>query len=76
MQPPGKNLQPQPLNEYPVAPRGLMAGLPITEGENFMKYIVSWTLPQATYDPAVSRFLKAGGTPPVGDSLPFFECSG
>lgn len=29
-----------------------------------MKYIVSWTLPQATVLAAVSRFLETGGTPP------------
>jgi hypothetical protein len=31
-----------------------------------MKYIVSWTLPQATYRAAANRFLKAGGLPPAG----------
>ena len=31
-----------------------------------MKFIVSWKLPQGTYDAAVARFLKAGGTPPEG----------
>ena len=31
-----------------------------------MKYIVSWTLPQAGFQAAVDRFLKAGGMPPAG----------
>jgi Protein of unknown function (DUF3303) len=31
-----------------------------------MKYILSWTLPQATYGAAVARFLKTGGVPPQG----------
>jgi hypothetical protein len=31
-----------------------------------MKYIVSWTLPQATYRDATGRFLKSGGMPPAG----------
>lgn len=34
-----------------------------------MKYIVHWTLPQATYNDAVSRFLAAGGLPPAGATL-------
>ena len=29
-----------------------------------MKFLVSWSLPPATYRPAVSRFLEAGGLPP------------
>lgn len=31
-----------------------------------MKYIVSWTLPSATYREATNRFLKTGGMPPAG----------
>jgi hypothetical protein len=31
-----------------------------------MKYIISWTLPQATYAAAVARFLETGGAPPQG----------
>ncbi len=34
-----------------------------------MKFMVSWSLPAATYRPAVSRFLKAGGLPPAGVNL-------
>jgi len=30
-----------------------------------MKYIVSWTLPQGTFNAAVSRFLQSGGAPPA-----------
>ena len=31
-----------------------------------MKYIVSWTLPSASYNAAVARFLETGGAPPKG----------
>jgi len=31
-----------------------------------MKYIVSWTLPQATNSAAIARFLETGGAPPKG----------
>lgn len=31
-----------------------------------MKFMVSWKLPQATYNDATARFLKAGGLPPTG----------
>ena len=31
-----------------------------------MKFLVSWSLPSATFRPAVARFLKAGGMPPCG----------
>jgi len=31
-----------------------------------MKYIVSWQLPQATFNAAVARFLQSGGQPPAG----------
>jgi hypothetical protein len=34
-----------------------------------MKYIVSWTLPQATYRAALNRFLATGGLPPAGVKL-------
>ena len=34
-----------------------------------MKFIVSWSLPQATYHGAQERFLKTGGMPPVGVKL-------
>jgi len=30
-----------------------------------MKFIVSWTLPQATFPAAVKRFLETGGAPPA-----------
>ena len=31
-----------------------------------MKYIVSWSLPQGTFNAAVARFLETGGAPPKG----------
>ena len=34
-----------------------------------MKYIVSWTLPQGTFNAAVARFLETGGAPPQGVKL-------
>ena len=34
-----------------------------------MKFIVSWSLPPATYRPAVARFLESGGMPPAGVKL-------
>ena len=34
-----------------------------------MKYIVSWSLPQGTYNTAIARFLEAGGMPPKGVNL-------
>lgn len=34
-----------------------------------MKYIVSWSLPQGTFNAAVSRFLETGGAPPQGVQL-------
>jgi hypothetical protein len=34
-----------------------------------MKFLVSWTLPQSTFRPAVQRFLKSGGMPPDGVKL-------
>jgi len=34
-----------------------------------MKFLVSWTLTQATYRATVARFLKAGGMPPAGVNL-------
>ena len=34
-----------------------------------MKYIVSWTIPQGTFQAAVARFLKTGGMPPSGVKL-------
>jgi hypothetical protein len=34
-----------------------------------MKYIVSWTLPQSTFNAAVTRFLETGGAPPKGVTL-------
>jgi len=34
-----------------------------------MKYIVSWTLPRATYCSAVARFLEKGGLPLAGVKL-------
>lgn len=34
-----------------------------------MKFLVSWSLPQATYRAAVARFLQTGGMPPTGVDL-------
>jgi hypothetical protein len=34
-----------------------------------MKYLVTWTLPQGTYNAATSRFLETGGAPPAGVQL-------
>lgn len=34
-----------------------------------MKFLVSWSLPPATYRAAVARFLQAGGMPPEGVKL-------
>jgi hypothetical protein len=34
-----------------------------------MKYIVSWTLPAASFNAAAARFLQAGGLPPAGVKL-------
>jgi len=34
-----------------------------------MKYIVTWTLPQSTFNTTVARFLQSGGTPPAGVKL-------
>ena len=34
-----------------------------------MKYIVSWQLPQGTFNAAVARFLQTGGAPPPGVEL-------
>jgi hypothetical protein len=34
-----------------------------------MKYIVSWTLPQGTFNAAIARFLETGGAPPKGVEL-------
>lgn len=34
-----------------------------------MKYLVSWTLPQGTYNTAVARFLETGGAPPKGVTM-------
>lgn len=31
-----------------------------------MQHIVSWSLPQGTFNTAVARFLTAGGLPPAG----------
>ena len=31
-----------------------------------MKYIVSWLLPQGTFNASVGRFLETGGAPPKG----------
>ncbi|MEO8224483.1 MAG: DUF3303 family protein [Gammaproteobacteria bacterium] len=31
-----------------------------------MKFLVSWSLPQATFRPAIARFLEGGGMPPAG----------
>ncbi len=34
-----------------------------------MKYILSWNLPQGTYNATVKRFLETGGAPPKGVEL-------
>ncbi len=34
-----------------------------------MKFIVSWKLPTATYNEAIARFLKTGGSPPAGVNM-------
>jgi hypothetical protein len=34
--------------------------------ETQVKYIVSWTLPQGTFNAAIARFLETGGAPPAG----------
>ncbi len=34
-----------------------------------MKFIVSWSLPQASYNAASERFMKTGGLPPGGVTL-------
>jgi hypothetical protein len=34
-----------------------------------MKFMVSWSLPTATFRPAVGRFLQNGGAPPAGVNL-------
>jgi hypothetical protein len=34
-----------------------------------MKYIVSWTVPQGTYNAAIARFLETGGAPPRGAQM-------
>ena len=34
-----------------------------------MKFIVSWSLPQATYHGSQEKFLKTGGMPPAGVNL-------
>ena len=33
------------------------------------KYIISWTVPQATFNAAVARFLETGGAPPKGVTM-------
>jgi hypothetical protein len=37
--------------------------------EHAMKYLVSWSLPQATYSEALARFLETGAAPPPGVRL-------
>ena len=34
-----------------------------------MKFLVSWSLPQATFRPAVAPFLQGGGATPAGVKL-------
>jgi len=34
-----------------------------------MKFLVSWSFPQATFRSAVARFLQNGGMPPAGVQL-------
>ncbi len=31
-----------------------------------MRYLVSWSLPQGTFNASVARFLETGGMPPAG----------
>lgn len=31
-----------------------------------MKFMISWSLPQSTYRPAIAHFLQSGGKPPEG----------
>jgi hypothetical protein len=31
-----------------------------------MKYMMEWTIPPASYEAAVKRFVKTGGPPPAG----------
>ena len=31
-----------------------------------MKYIISWSVPQSSFNAAVARFLETGGAPPKG----------
>jgi hypothetical protein len=31
-----------------------------------MKFITTWSVPQGTFNAAVSRFLETGGAPPEG----------
>lgn len=31
-----------------------------------MKYLVSWSLPQGTFNATIARFLETGGAPPKG----------
>jgi hypothetical protein len=40
-----------------------------TQRTCLMKFLVQWTLPAATYRPAVARFLEGGGMPPQGVKL-------
>jgi hypothetical protein len=35
-------------------------------GRLHMKFMVSWTVPQGTFNAAVARFLETGGAPPEG----------
>ena len=34
-----------------------------------MKFAVQWSIPQATFRPAVAKFLKGGGMPPAGSDV-------
>ena len=34
-----------------------------------MKFIVTWTVPQGTFNAAVTRFLETGGVPPEGVNM-------
>jgi len=38
-------------------------------GRIFMKYISSWSVPQASFNAAVARFLETGGAPPKGVTM-------
>src|SRR5262245_17229230 len=36
------------------------------KGERAMKYVITWSAPNATYVPAIKKFMATGGMPPAG----------